>query len=135
MTPMYDSKGRVVAWIKKTNIFHLNGSHAAVVNRENVYSHSGKHLGLFKQGLFRDHSGGAVAFIKDASGRPIKPIPSIPPIPPIPPSLRFLQFHLSLPFRRSHRLAGDNHGRHLSPPNTRQSAPIDVKKLRFFAVD
>lgn len=84
MEPIFNNNGQVVAWLREKDIYHLDGSHAAVVNGENVYGHRGQHLGVFKQGLFRDQSGGAVAFIRGAHGGPILPIPAIPPIPPIP---------------------------------------------------
>jgi hypothetical protein len=83
--PIYNKRGRVVAWHNDTDIYNLNGTHAAVVNGEDVYGHRGQHLGVFEDGLFRDHSGGVVAFKSGATGgSPILPIASIPPIPPIP---------------------------------------------------
>ncbi len=36
MEPVYDRLGRVVAWHNDVNIYHLNGSHAAVINGDNV---------------------------------------------------------------------------------------------------
>ena len=84
MEPIYDRQGNVIAWQNKSNIYHLNGAHAAVINGENVYGQNGNHLGVFKGGLFRDHQGGVVAFQSGAKGGPILPITSIPPIPPIP---------------------------------------------------
>jgi hypothetical protein len=84
MEPIYNRRGQVVAWHNESEIYHLNGTHAAVINGQNVYNHAGKHLGLFKDGLFRDYRGGVVAFKVGATGGPILPIASIPPIPPIP---------------------------------------------------
>jgi hypothetical protein len=84
MEPIFDRSGSVVAWLRDSDIYHLDGGHAAVLNGDNVYGHRGEHSGVFKNGLFRDHRGGVVAFIRGASGGPIRPIPSIPPIPPIP---------------------------------------------------
>jgi len=73
-----------VAWRLDNDIYHLNGSLAAVINGENVYGHKGQHFGVFKNGLFRDHHGGVVAFIRSASGGPVLPVPSVPPVPPVP---------------------------------------------------
>ena len=84
MEPIYSRQGRVVAWRSDTNIYNLNGTHAAVINGQNVYGHRGQHLGVFVSGLFRDHLGAVVAYKSGAAGGPIPPIPSIPPIPPIP---------------------------------------------------
>jgi hypothetical protein len=83
MQPIFNRQGQVVAWYKGTNIYHINGAHAAVINGENIYDQRGRHLGIFKKGIFRDHKGGAVAFISGASGGPILPITSISPIPPM----------------------------------------------------
>src|SRR5689334_10424103 len=84
MKPIYDRRGKVVAWQRDTDIYHLNGSHAGVINRQNVYGHRGQQLGVFKSGLFRDHRGGVVAFVRGASGGPVLPVPSVAPVPPVP---------------------------------------------------
>ena len=81
MNPIYNSNCQVVSWQSAENIYHLNGSHAAVINGDNVYGHSGQHLGILTSGYFRDQNGGAVAFFSDATGGPIPPIPPIPAIP------------------------------------------------------
>jgi len=39
--PIYNKRGRVVAWHNDTDIYNLNGTHAAVVNGEDVYGHPG----------------------------------------------------------------------------------------------
>jgi hypothetical protein len=82
--PIFDCSGRVVAWLRGTDIYHLNGAHAGVINGENVYGHFGQQLGVFRNGLFRDHAGGAVAFMRRAAGGPLLPVMSVPPVPPIP---------------------------------------------------
>jgi len=84
MNPIFDREGQVVAWRNDENIYHLDGSHAAVINKENVYGPGGQHLGIFLEGFFRDHSGDAVAFLSGAFGGPILPTPSTPAIPPTP---------------------------------------------------
>ena len=84
MDPIYDRSGHVVAWLRGNDIYNLNGSHAAVLNRQNVYGHRGQQLGLFGNGQFRDSRGGVVAFMRGATGGPVKPVPSVPPVPPVP---------------------------------------------------
>ncbi len=84
MEPIYDRAGRVVAWQRGTDIYHLNGSHAGVINGANVYGHRGQQLGVFVKGLFRDHRGGVVAFLRGATGGPVLPVPSVSPVPPVP---------------------------------------------------
>jgi hypothetical protein len=84
LNPIYDREGQVVGWKKDQNIYHLDGSHAAVKDNINVYGHNGQHLGILLEGFFRDHRGDAVAFLSGAIGGPILPTPSIPPDPPIP---------------------------------------------------
>lgn len=74
MNPIFNNNGQVVAWQHNENIYHLDGSHAAVIDGDNVYGHSGQHLGVFDNGLFRDHQGGTVAFLDGASGGPMLPI-------------------------------------------------------------
>ena len=94
MTPIHGQTGEVVAWLKETNIYHLDGQHAALLNGNNVYGHHGQQLGVFTTGFFRDHSGEAVAFVKGATDGPvtpethIPPFPSYPSIPPIPVTCR-----------------------------------------------
>jgi len=84
MEPIYDRDGRAIAWRHGSDIYHLNGSHAAVLDGENVYGHGGQHLGLFKNGWFRDHRGSVVAFVDGAFGGPRLPAMSAPPDPPAP---------------------------------------------------
>ena len=84
MEPIYGHSGQVVGWLQGEDIYHLNGSHAAVLNGTNVYGHRGQQLGVFDKGLFRDHSGGVVAFIRGATGGPVLPVPSVAPVPPVP---------------------------------------------------
>ena len=84
MEPIYDRAGRVVAWHRGKDIYHLNSTHAGVINGVNVYGHHGQQLGVFKNGLFRDHRGGVVAFVRGATGGPVLPVPSVPPVPPVP---------------------------------------------------
>ena len=84
MEPIYDRSGRVVGWLGGNDVYHLNGSHAAVVIGPNVYGHRGQQLGVFGGGFFRDHDGAVVAFIRGASGGPVLPAQSLHPAPPIP---------------------------------------------------
>ena len=89
MDPIYDREGQVVGWLQDENIYHLDGSHAAVRNKINVYGPDGEHLGLLLEGFFRDHRGDAVAFLAGAIGGPILPPTSPPPDPPtlsLPPT-------------------------------------------------
>jgi 4-fold beta-flower domain-containing protein len=84
MNPIFGPSGRVVAWLRGTNIYDLDGSHAAVINGNNVYGHRGQQLGTFTKGFFRDARGGAVAFVRGASVGPVPPVPAVPPVPPVP---------------------------------------------------
>ena len=84
MEPIYDHKGRVVAWQHGSYVYHLNGSHAGVIYGTYLYSCRGHHLGVFKDGLIWDYRGGVVAFVRGASGGPDLPILAAPPVPPEP---------------------------------------------------
>ena len=84
MEPINDRAGRVVAWRRGDDIYHLSGAHAGIIKGTNVYGHRGQQLGVFKNGLFRDHHGGVVAFMRGATGGPVLPVPSVPPVPPVP---------------------------------------------------
>lgn len=85
MEPIYGPRGEVVAWLKSPNqLLDLRGSVIAWIDRTEVYTLSGSHVGQFVSGFFRDRQGNATAWVRGASGGPMTPIPSIPPIPPIP---------------------------------------------------
>jgi len=67
VTPIFDSCGKVVGWLKDPFILEANHC-VAFLAGEAVYAMKGTYLGRFRGGLFRDRDGGAVAFVDGAAG-------------------------------------------------------------------
>lgn len=74
-----------MGWIHRRRIVDRMNRFRAFLHGDALFAMNGRYLGRFKNGVFRDKSGGAVAFVRGASGGPVKPITEIPPIPSIPP--------------------------------------------------
>ncbi len=64
MDPVFNSGGRVVAWLSFEDLHDQDGTHLGLVRGGNVYRNDGMHLGFFADGVFRDGDGHVVAFVE-----------------------------------------------------------------------
>jgi hypothetical protein len=84
MNPKYDRPFAARSGLgERSNIYHLNGIHAAVLNGGGVYGHRGQQLRGFANYLFRNHLGGVVGFTRGCSGGPVPPAPLVPSALPV----------------------------------------------------
>jgi hypothetical protein len=84
MEPVFDRKGKTIAWLMEGVLFNLGGRPIAFLSKNSVVSYRAKYLGVLDKGFIRDRSGHAVAFLRGASGGPMPPVPQVPPVPPVP---------------------------------------------------
>lgn len=86
MEPVFDSKGRAIAWLDGDGIaYSLRGRPVAFLADDGVITYSGRFAGWLRNGYFLDRAGRVVGFLKTARGAgPLLPITVIPPLPPIP---------------------------------------------------
>jgi len=83
MEPLYDSSGRVCAWIKDDTIRDRNGAVVAFVRGEHVFTTPGRTVGRLHQGNIRDMRGNVVAWLEGATGGPSRPVRSVTPVRPV----------------------------------------------------
>jgi hypothetical protein len=94
--PIFDRRGRVVAWLRNDVVFD-RGSHRYVAFLQgrpgHLFSYDGRYLGRLQRGYVRDRKGDAVAFLQGARGGPVlpvysdsavRPVPLAPPVAPEP---------------------------------------------------
>jgi hypothetical protein len=84
MTPIFDRRGVVVAWLMDERILDRRGRHRAFLRGASVYGYDRRHRGTFKRSFFRDRHGDAVAFVKGATGGPLLPLRQLVPLAPLP---------------------------------------------------
>lgn len=85
MTPIYDPRGRVTAFLAAGSRIVSRGGRtiARVSGRGDVYDTRGRHRGWWRSGAVRGHDGGVMAFTRGACGmRVTPPIVGDPPLAP-----------------------------------------------------
>ena len=83
MEPVFDSTGRIVAWLRGDGLLDPAGRHVAFLRGNWVISYPGSYRGRLTRGWFRDLNGAAVGFIRGARGAPKTPATESPPQPPV----------------------------------------------------
>lgn len=84
MEPIYDRRGRAVAWLNGNTLFDPAGGAVAFLSGSALFTHRPRYLGRLDRGFFRDAQGRAVAFLSGASDGPPLPVTTLAPVPPIP---------------------------------------------------
>ncbi len=83
MEPIFDRKGKAVAFRMRDYVYDREGKAIALVRERSLFTFAGDFLGRFEDGFYRDARSRAVAFEKGATGGPTKPVPERNVIAPL----------------------------------------------------
>lgn len=85
MNPLYDSRGKVIAFLRDNRrIIDLRGKSLAWIRGDDVYDYRGQHLGWWIRDHMRGPDGGVIVWLRGASPGVMLPLPNLPPLPPLP---------------------------------------------------
>lgn len=83
MVPIFNKKGKTIAWLRGNELFNLKGHNVGFTINKSVYNLKSKPIGTLVKSFFRDEKGNVVAFLKDAKGGLVLPAIKISPTKPV----------------------------------------------------